>query len=49
MQEIESLGPMKKLAPGKSVEHVETWELVGHVDNLQSENDIDNNVFPKIK
>ncbi|HEV2946365.1 MAG TPA: hypothetical protein VGX70_03245 [Gemmataceae bacterium] len=49
MQEIESLGPMKKLAPGKSVEHVETWELVGNVDNFQSENGIDSNVLPKIK
>jgi len=49
MQEIESLAPMTKLAPGKSVEHVENWELVRNVDNFQSEKDIDSNVLPKIK
>ena len=25
------------------------WELVGNVDNFQSETDIDNNVLPKVK
>jgi hypothetical protein len=49
MQEIESLGPMVKLAAGKAVEHVEQWELVGNVDNFESENDIDSKVLPKIK
>jgi hypothetical protein len=49
MQEIESLGPMVKLAPGKSVEHVENWDLVGNMDNFQSEKDIDTNVLPKVK
>lgn len=49
MQEIESLGPIVNLAPGKSVEHVEQWELVGNVDNFQSENDIERRILPKIK
>jgi hypothetical protein len=49
MQEIESLGPMVKLGPGKSVEHVERWDLVGGIEDIQSEDDIDNKVLPKIK
>jgi hypothetical protein len=49
MQEIESLGPMIKLAPGKSVEHVERWELFGDVKPFQSEDDIDRIVLSKIK
>jgi len=49
MQEIESLGPMVKLGPGKSVEHVERWDLVGGIEDIQSEDEIDNKVLPKIK
>ncbi len=49
MQEIESLGPLVKLAAGKSVEHVERWELMGGVDDIQTENDIDSKVLPKLK
>ena len=49
MQEIESLGPMVKLAPGKSVEHVEQWELVGGIEDIQSEDDIDHKVLAKTK
>jgi hypothetical protein len=49
MQEIESLGPMVKLAPGKTVEHVERWELVGGVGDGTTQEDIDRNVLPKIK
>jgi hypothetical protein len=30
MIELETLGPMEKLAPGESVEHKETWELEKH-------------------
>jgi len=52
MQEIESLGPMVKLALGKSVEHIERWELVGGLemlDGIKSENDIESKISPKIK
>ncbi len=31
MLEIETLGPLTRLAPGQAVEHTETWELVGNV------------------
>jgi len=49
MQEIESLGPMVKLAPEQSVQHTERWELVGGVGDIKDEEDIDKNVLPKIK
>jgi hypothetical protein len=48
MQEIESLGPMVKLGPGKAVEHVERWDLVGGIEDIQSEDDIAQKVLPKI-
>jgi hypothetical protein len=31
--EVESLGPMRNVAPGESLEHVEHWSLFGDVDN----------------
>jgi hypothetical protein len=40
MQEIESLGPIVKLAPAKSVEHVE---------RIKPEDEIESKVLPKIK
>jgi hypothetical protein len=49
MQEIESLGPMVKLGPGKSVEHVERWELIGGLKGVRSEEDIDREILPKIR
>ena len=49
MQEIESLGPMVKLAPGKLAEHVERWELMGGVGAVKSEEDFEREVLPKIK
>lgn len=50
MQEIESLGPMVKLAPGKSVEHIERWELISLdlLEGIKSENEIESRVLPKI-
>ncbi|HEX9013251.1 MAG TPA: hypothetical protein VF813_07035 [Anaerolineaceae bacterium] len=30
--EVETLGPLKKLEPGQSVVHTETWELTGGLD-----------------
>ena len=31
MLEIESLGPLRRLQPGESVEHTERWHLIGNV------------------
>ena len=48
MLEIESLGPMIKLPPGKTVEHTEHWELIGNVQGFQDEAGIDRNVRSKL-
>jgi hypothetical protein len=48
MLEMESLGPLGKLAPGKAVQHTEHWQLVGNVEDFQDEAGIDKNVRPKV-
>jgi hypothetical protein len=48
MLEIESLGPLTMLAPGKTVEHTETWELIGGVTGFTNEAGIDKNILPKV-
>lgn len=40
MLEIETLGPLSRLAPGTSVEHEETWELL-HRSSFERGSDID--------
>jgi hypothetical protein len=48
MQEIESLGPIIRLAPGQKVEHIERWELTPDVQDFKTESDIERNVLPKV-
>lgn len=48
MLEVESLGPLAKLEPGQSIEHVEEWELFGDIEPVKDETDIDKNVTAKI-
>lgn len=48
MLEIESLGPMTQLAPGKSVLHTEHWELIGNVQGFEDETGIDRNVRSRL-
>jgi hypothetical protein len=48
MLEVESLGPIVQLAPGKEVEMVETWDLVPNVSDFKDEAEIDRNVLPKL-
>jgi hypothetical protein len=48
MLEIESMGPMAKLAPGASVQHVEEWVLYGNVPSFSTEAEIDTNVTARI-
>jgi hypothetical protein len=48
MLEMESLGPMTKLPPGKTVEHTEHWELIGNVPAFEDEGGIDRNVRSKV-
>jgi hypothetical protein len=47
MLEIESLGPLTRLAPGRPVEHTERWELVGGVEDFQREAEIDKKIASK--
>jgi hypothetical protein len=49
MLELESLGPLKKLGPGKTVTHEERWSLFRGVPPCRSEDDIDRNVLPRIR
>src|SRR6202023_2031426 len=49
MQEIESLGPLVRLAPGKTVQHVEHWDVHGHVAQVKSEGSIDKNVLSRLR
>ena len=30
--EVESLGPLRTIAPGESIKHLEHWQLLGGVD-----------------
>jgi hypothetical protein len=48
MLEIESLGPVVRLAPKESVEHTEEWELFKDVGDVSDEASIDKNVLPKV-
>lgn len=47
--EVESLGPMARIAPGKSVEHVERWWLVKDVKADLSESVIEANVRGQVE
>lgn len=35
--ELESMGPLKRLSPGESLSHMETWEVTEGVDSLPEE------------
>jgi hypothetical protein len=49
MAEIETLGPIVRLAPGDGVEHVEDWYLLKDVPQPDSEADVEKYVEPRIK
>ena len=48
MAEIETLGPIVRLAPGEGVEHVEDWYLLKDVPQPESEADVEKFVEPLI-
>jgi len=48
MLEIESLGPLIKLAPRSSVEHTEHWNLAGNVAAFEDEAGIEKSIRGKI-
>jgi hypothetical protein len=49
MLEIESLGPLADLAPGRAVEHVERWELFGAVGEAATAAEIEAKVGPRLR
>jgi hypothetical protein len=48
MLEIETLGPLVSLAPGRTAKLTEKWELIGRVSDFKNEAGIDKNVLPKV-
>ncbi|MBE3071122.1 MAG: hypothetical protein IMZ66_12885 [Planctomycetes bacterium] len=49
MLEVESLGPVVRLAPGKKVEHIEDWWIFGGVPAIRTEADVNKHVRPLLK
>jgi hypothetical protein len=49
MLEVETLGPLTRLAPGATVEHVERWHLFEDVPAPQDDADVEAHVLPKIE
>ncbi len=49
MLEVESLGPLVRLAPGADVTHIETWALLRDVPDLTSETDIEQHLLPRLQ
>lgn len=46
MLEIETLAPLRTLAPGESAEHVEEWQLFAGVPTPTSDTDVDQHILP---
>jgi hypothetical protein len=49
MLELETLGPMTRLEPNESVEHVEDWYLFDNVPEPKSDDEVDEYVLPKVE
>lgn len=49
MLEVESLGPLTRIAPGHSVEHTEQWWLFKNIPNDTSDAAIDANIRPLVE
>lgn len=49
MLEIESLGPLRRMAPGAMIEHTERWWLIDGIAGETSDAAIDQNIRPKVE
>jgi hypothetical protein len=49
MLEVESLGPLERIAPGRSIEHTERWWLLKGIPNDTSDAAIDSNIRPRVE
>lgn len=47
--EIETLGPLQKIAPGRAIEHIERWWLFKGVNNDLSDAGIERNIKPMVE
>ncbi len=47
--ELESLGPLAAVAPGRKAEHVEEWSLFSGVPPIVTEADVDKYVRPLVE
>ncbi|MGH9767407.1 MAG: hypothetical protein ACREAB_08235, partial [Blastocatellia bacterium] len=47
--EVESLGPLQRIAPGKAIEHVERWWLLKGVPGETNDAAIDTNIRPRVE
>ncbi|MBI3947923.1 MAG: hypothetical protein HY321_18545 [Armatimonadetes bacterium] len=48
MLELETLGPLRTVAPGETIEHVEEWRLFRDVD-VSDEGSVERNVLPLVE
>ncbi len=49
MLEVETLGPLRVVAPGDEVTHTELWTLARHIPQPQSETDVIHAILPLIE
>jgi len=49
MLEVETLGPLRPITPGKAVEHVERWRLLKGLPNETTDAAIDANLRPRVE
>ncbi len=47
--EVETLGPLERIPPGDSVEHVERWWLIKGVPGETSDSAVDANIKPRVE
>jgi len=46
--ELETLGPLKKLQPGETLEHIEKWILFRHEEHIDTYQDVSSIIEPKL-
>jgi hypothetical protein len=47
--ELETLGPLRKLNPGETAEHIERWWLFKDIESGDSESWIDSIILPAVE
>jgi hypothetical protein len=49
MLELETLGPLTVLESGESVHYVEDWRLLSDVPAVNTEQDVDKYILPRVR